>query len=150
MPTTLYPPGAAYGSALARWLPKEYDGRLSGPTLRFRLCEYRNNRPPSANPFALTYAPSGQFVSRSLGDRRKLCYPSAEHQSPQGGYAMPERRNWSAIIDRLNTSKKGNLSIRMGSAGSAQVTRVRLLEQWNNLEVNTVGRTLHLRLAGRR
>ncbi len=54
------PPVAAYGSALARWLPKEHEGRLSGPTLCFHLCEYRNNRPPSASRFALTYAPSGQ------------------------------------------------------------------------------------------
>jgi hypothetical protein len=37
----------------------------------------------------------------------------------------------------------------MGSAGSAQVTRCRLLEQWNNLEATTVGSTLHLKLKSR-
>jgi hypothetical protein len=36
----------------------------------------------------------------------------------------------------------------MGSPGSAQVTRVRLLAEWSNLEVTTVGSTLYLRLAG--
>lgn len=59
---------------------------------------------------------------------------------------MPRRRNWAAIIDRLNKSPKGEMRIRMGSPGSAQVTRCRLLEQWNNLEVTTQGATLHLRL----
>ena len=34
----------------------------------------------------------------------------------------------------------------MGSPGSAQVTRCRLLAQWNNLEAETVGATLVLRL----
>jgi hypothetical protein len=61
---------------------------------------------------------------------------------------MPDRRNWNAIIERLNKSASGEMRIQMGSPGSAQVTRVRLLEQWRNLEVSTVGRTLHLRLAG--
>lgn len=55
-------------------------------------------------------------------------------------------RNWPAIIERLNRSKTGEMRIRMGSPGSAQVTRVRLLEQWANLEVTTVGDVLHLRL----
>ena len=59
---------------------------------------------------------------------------------------MSNRRDWPAIIDRLNKSSKGSLSIKMGSPGSAQVTRCRLLEQWNNLEVHTVGSILHLRL----
>jgi hypothetical protein len=59
---------------------------------------------------------------------------------------VPRRRNWAAIIDRLNKSPKGEMRIRMGSPGSAQVTRCRLLEQWNNLEVTTQGATLHLRL----
>jgi hypothetical protein len=34
----------------------------------------------------------------------------------------------------------------MGSPGSAQVTRCRLLENWSNLDVTTVGNTLILRL----
>ncbi len=40
------------------------------------------------------------------------------------------------------------MRIRMGSPGSAQVTRCRLLENWDNLEVWTDGPFLHLRLAG--
>jgi hypothetical protein len=56
------------------------------------------------------------------------------------------RRDWSAVIERLNRSPKGELRIRMGSPGSAQVTRCRLLEQWKNLEVRTRGSILHLRL----
>jgi hypothetical protein len=60
---------------------------------------------------------------------------------------MSNRRNWPAIIDRLNHSPKGAISIRMGSPGSAQVTRCRLLEQWNGIEVHTIGSVLHLKLA---
>jgi hypothetical protein len=61
---------------------------------------------------------------------------------------LAKRRDWSSIIERLNTSRNGELRIRMGSPGSAQVTRCRLLEEWNNLDVTTVGDTLHLRLHG--
>ncbi len=61
---------------------------------------------------------------------------------------MRRRRNWPAIINRLNESRKGELRIRMGSPGSAQVTRCRLLEKWDNLEVWTDGPFLHLQLAG--
>jgi len=32
-------PVAAYGSVLARYLPEEYEGRLSGRALRSHLCE---------------------------------------------------------------------------------------------------------------
>lgn len=59
-------------------------------------------------------------------------------------------RDWNAIIDRLNDSPRGELTIRMGSPGSAQVTRCRLLAQWNNLEATTIGSTLYLRLAKKR
>jgi hypothetical protein len=55
-------------------------------------------------------------------------------------------RNWADVIDRLNRSKRGEMRIRMGSPGSAQVTRCRLLAQWANLEATTVGSTLVLRL----
>ena len=57
------------------------------------------------------------------------------------------RRDWSAVIERLNRSPRGELRIRMGSPGSAQVTRCRLLAQWTNLEVRTKGSILHVRLA---
>jgi hypothetical protein len=59
---------------------------------------------------------------------------------------LRQSRNWNAVIDRLNRSAKGELRIKMGSPGSAQVTRCRLLENWSNLEVTTVGNTLILRL----
>ena len=35
------------------------------------------------------------------------------------------RRDWPAIIERLNKSPRGSISIKMGSPGSAQVTRCR-------------------------
>ena len=63
---------------------------------------------------------------------------------------MPRPRRWDDVIDRLNRSPKGELRIKMGSPGSAQVTRCRLLAEWSNLEVTTVGKTLYLRLAGKR
>jgi hypothetical protein len=59
---------------------------------------------------------------------------------------LSEPRNWSDIVDRLNESAHGELRIRMGSPGSAQVTRCRLLAEWSNLEVTTSGSTLRLRL----
>lgn len=52
------------------------------------------------------------------------------------------------MIERLNRHPKGEIRIRMGSPGSAQVTRVRLLAEWKNLEARTVGSTLVLRLPG--
>ena len=57
------------------------------------------------------------------------------------------RRDWSAIIERLNRNRSGELCIRMGSPGSAQVTRCRLLEQWSNLRVRTRGAMLYIALA---
>lgn len=63
---------------------------------------------------------------------------------------MRKSRDWSAVIDRLNKSPKGELKVRMGSPGSAQVTRCRLLKEWSNLEARTQGATLHLRQSGAR
>jgi hypothetical protein len=57
------------------------------------------------------------------------------------------RRDWTTIIEQLNRSRNGALRIRMGSPGSAQVTRCRLLEQWTNLRVRTRGAMLYLELA---
>ena len=59
---------------------------------------------------------------------------------------MSKRRDWDAVIDKLNTTKSGETKIKMGSAGSAQVTRVRLLERWSNLEAWTDGANLHLKV----
>jgi hypothetical protein len=61
---------------------------------------------------------------------------------------VSQRRDWTAVIERLNRSREGYMRIRMGSPGSAQVTRCRLLEQWNNVEIWTNGAVLHLRLRG--
>lgn len=63
---------------------------------------------------------------------------------------MRKPRNWPAIIDRLNHSTRGELRIKMGSPGSAQVTRCRLISEWSNLEATTIGSTLLLRLKRRR
>ncbi len=60
--------------------------------------------------------------------------------------SMAVRRDWPAIINRLNRSRTGVMRIKMGSPGSAQVTRVRLLAEWKNLEATTVGSVLELRL----
>ena len=59
---------------------------------------------------------------------------------------MSRRRNWSAVIDRLNRSPKGAITVKMGTPGSAQVTRVRLLEQWNGIEVRSRDSNLYLKL----
>jgi hypothetical protein len=57
------------------------------------------------------------------------------------------RRDWTSIIEQLNRSRNRGLRIRMGSPGSAQVTRCRLLEQWTNLRVRTRGAMLYIELA---
>ncbi len=59
---------------------------------------------------------------------------------------MGKRRSWPAVMARLNDTRTGRLAIRMGSAGSAQVTRVRLLKEWGNIDVWTVGHMLHIEL----
>lgn len=56
------------------------------------------------------------------------------------------RRSWNEVIERLNESPTGEITLRMGSPGSAQVTRCRLLAEWSNLDATTVGATLRLRL----
>jgi hypothetical protein len=61
---------------------------------------------------------------------------------------MSKPRDWNAIIDRLNYAPTGELRVKMGSPGSAQVTRCRLLEEWSNLNVTTAGAVIHLRLHG--
>lgn len=61
---------------------------------------------------------------------------------------MTKPRNWERVIDRLNQSDTGRLRIRMGSPGSAQVTRCRLLAEYRNLDARTEGSTLILELKG--
>ena len=53
-------------------------------------------------------------------------------------------RNWPDQIKRLNESKRGVRRIKMGSAGSSQVTRVRLLKEWNGLFAKTKGDVLYI------
>ena len=60
--------------------------------------------------------------------------------------SLPKPRNWPVVIERLNRSPSGEIRVRMGSPGSAQVTRVRLLAEWRNLEARTIGATLILSL----
>lgn len=64
----------------------------------------------------------------------------------EGSGGVAKSRDWTKVIERLNQSGRGEMRIQMGSPGSAQVTRVRLLDQWSNLEASTAGATLILRL----
>lgn len=57
-----------------------------------------------------------------------------------------EIRDWQRIINRLNATKSGRLRIEMGSPGSAQVTRCRLLAEYRNILATTKGAILHLAL----
>jgi hypothetical protein len=59
---------------------------------------------------------------------------------------MQRPRDWESIIERLNRSRSGEIRIRMGSPGSAQVTRCRLLAEWNNLDVTTRGEVIRISL----
>ena len=94
--------------------------------------------------FACSEQEFGLDLWRMSGDMRlSRCFQAA------GENGMATRRDWPAIIDRLNRSSKGAIWIRMGSPGSAQVTRCRLLEQWKGIEVRTAGAILHLELVQR-
>ena len=59
---------------------------------------------------------------------------------------MRKVRDWPKVIEKLNASSNGEIKIKMGSPGSAQVTRCRLLAEWSNLEAETSGATLILRI----
>ena len=48
------------------------------------------------------------------------------------------KKNWESIIDQLNESGE-RLRIKMGSPGSAQVTRCRLMSNYDGLDVQTKG-----------
>lgn len=56
------------------------------------------------------------------------------------------KKNWESIIDQLNESGE-RLRIKMGSPGSAQVTRCRLMSNYDGLDVQTKGSYLLLDLA---
>lgn len=57
------------------------------------------------------------------------------------------RRKWEGVIERLNGTKSGRIRVAMGSPGSAQVTRCRLLAEYRGLYAWTDGATLHLSLS---
>ena len=61
---------------------------------------------------------------------------------------MSPTRDWPRIISKLNGTPQKRLSFAMGSPGSAQVTRCRLLSEWNHLKAWTVGKMLYLELEG--
>ena len=47
--------------------------------------------------------------------------------------------NWDSKIEKLNGSKAGRLSVEMGSPGSAQVTRHRIMATYDGLFAKTNG-----------
>lgn len=55
-----------------------------------------------------------------------------------------EVRNWEREIEKLNATKSGKRTIELGSPGSAQVTRCRLLGEYTNLKATTRGAKLRL------
>lgn len=60
---------------------------------------------------------------------------------------MGTRINWNRLIlEALNMSKSGKLHRYLGSPKSAQVTRVRLLRQYNHIKVRTEGAKLIVEL----
>lgn len=61
-------------------------------------------------------------------------------------YQVSKPRNWETVINRLNQSANGKMRIKMGSPGSAQVTRCRLLAEYRNLRATTSGANLLLEL----
>ncbi len=61
--------------------------------------------------------------------------------------ATAQDQDWDEVVARLNKTKSGKLTVQMGSPGSAQVTRCRLLESFTNLRARTEGAKLHLSLA---
>jgi hypothetical protein len=56
------------------------------------------------------------------------------------------RHDWDSIIENLN-SKGKPMRIKMGSPGSAQVTRHRLMGIYEGLDAHTEGPYIHLDLA---
>jgi len=59
---------------------------------------------------------------------------------------MGKHKNWETLIDQLNEEGQ-SIKIKMGSPGSAQVTRCRLMSNYDGLDVRTEGPYLLLDLA---
>ena len=72
---------------------------------------------------------------------------SPKKQKPRTPRQPQPRRSWPKIIEHLNSLKSGKTRIAMGSDGSAQVTRVRLLKDYKNLTVSTEGDILVIEVA---
>ncbi len=72
---------------------------------------------------------------------------SPKKQKPRTRRIPQPRRSWPKIIAHLNTLKSRKTRIAMGSEGSAQVTRVRLLKEYSNLNVSTEGDILVIEVA---
>ena len=63
---------------------------------------------------------------------------------------MAKPRDWDSVIGKLNKGAGSKLKIKMGSPGSAQVTRCRLLEKWRGLDAWTESEQLYLERKGRK
>lgn len=57
-----------------------------------------------------------------------------------------ENHDWNSIVQTLNQSDEREIRITMGTPGSAQVTRVRLMKKWDHLTARTEGSVLILGL----
>ncbi len=53
-------------------------------------------------------------------------------------------RNWATVIEKVKASKSGKKSITMGTPGSAQVTRCRLLREYPGLDITTESNVLKI------
>lgn len=82
-------------------------------------------------------------VARAGVGSRKSNLGAKETSSLESA-APVDRRDWAALVDEVHSNAGVELRIRMGSAGSAQVTRVRLLQEWKDLAVRTEGSLLIL------
>jgi len=80
-----------------------------------------------------------------LADRSSTLFEE-DDSTPENTTDEEDHHDWNAIVDRLNQSEEGEIRITMGTPGSAQVTRVRLLKQWNHLTARTEGPVLVLGL----
>lgn len=56
-----------------------------------------------------------------------------------------KKRNWGSIIEKISETGKPR-KIKMGSPGSAQVTRCRLMSVWDGIEATTKGPYLFINL----
>ena len=58
-----------------------------------------------------------------------------------------KRRNWTKEMEKLNSSRNGQIRYVMSTPTVAQVTRCRLLRDFDNIEAETRGCVLEVRLA---